>query len=116
MADRPLLYGGSAMSSALDSARREWELGRRRYERALLEDAHPERVEAQFDVLIAELRRRIGTTFTLVELARAYEHADAWAMQVIEEQALAPGWAHTVSTATDAAFYVFARGAVDYTP
>ena len=104
------------MSPDLGSIRREWESGHRRYERALHEDAHPERFEAQFDVLTAELRRRVGSTFTLAELGRVYEHADVWAMQAVEEQAPARGWARTVSTATEAAFYVYARGAVDYNP
>jgi hypothetical protein len=104
------------VSADLDHVRREWDAGHRRYEEALREDAHPERLEAQFDVLRAELRRRVGSTFTLRELARAYEHADVWALQAVEEQAPAPGWARTVSMVSDAVFYVLARGAVDYTP
>jgi hypothetical protein len=117
VAARSLLYGRSAgLILDLYSVRREWEGGHRRYERMLHEDAHPERLEAQFDVLVAELRRRVGSTFTLAELVRAYEHADAWSMQAVEEQLPTPGWAHTVSTVTDAAFHVFARGAVDYSP
>jgi hypothetical protein len=116
VATGPLLHGGGGMSLNLDVVRREWDTGHRRYEQALQEDAHPERLEAQFDVIVAELRRRVGSTFTLGELGRAYEHADAWALQLVEEQALAPGWARTVSMTTEAAFHVFARGAVDYTP
>ena len=104
------------MRPDLGSIRSEWESGYRRYERALYEDEHPDRIEAQFDVLTAELRRRVGSTFTLGELGRVYERADVWAMQAVEEQALTPGWARTVSTATEAAFYVYARGAVDYVP
>ena len=101
---------------SVDHVRSEWEDGYRRYEQALQQDAHPDRLEAQFDVLAAELRRRVGSTFTLGELVRAYEDADAWALQAIEERAPAPGWARTVSQVTDAAFHVFARGAVDYSP
>jgi hypothetical protein len=115
VASGSLLYVPSAAMS-VDHVRSEWETGYRRYGQAVQEDAHPDRLEAQFDVLVAELRRRVGSTFTLGELVRAYADADAWAMQAIEEQALAPGWARTVSTVTDAAFHVFARGAVDYTP
>jgi len=104
------------MSPDLDTTRREWGNGHRRYEEALHEDAHPDRIQAQFDLIVAELRRRVGSTFTLAELVRAYEHSDAWAFQLVEEQALAPGWARTVSMTIDAAFHVFARGAADYTP
>jgi hypothetical protein len=52
----------------------------------------------------------------MAELARAYADADAWTRQVIEEQAATPGWARAVATVGDAAFHVYARGAVDYTP
>jgi hypothetical protein len=104
------------VSADLEGSRREWESGYRRYEQALRGDTHPERLEAQFEVVTAELRRRVGGIFTLRELAGAYEHADAWALQAVEEQAPAPGWARTVSLVADAAFHVYARGAVDYTP
>ena len=104
------------MSVDLDGSRREWESGHRRYGLALRESAHPERLEAQFDVLTAELRRRVGGTFTLLELGRAYEHADVWALQAVEDQVPSPGWARTVSMVSDAAFHAYARGAVDYSP
>ena len=104
------------MSADFEGTRHEWERGYLRYEEALREDAHPERLEAQLDLLRAELRRRVGSTFELNELVRAYDGADAWALQVVEEQAPTPGWARTVSLATDAAFFLHARGAVDYTP
>jgi hypothetical protein len=100
----------------LEGIRREWGSGFSRYERALRENAHPERLEGQFDVISAELRRRVGTTFALRELAEAYERADAWALQAVEERSPTPGWARTVATVTDAAFHVYARGAIDYTP
>jgi hypothetical protein len=49
-------------------------------------------------------------------LATVYEGSDAWALQTVEEQAPTPGWARSVSMVADAAFHVYARGAVDYTP
>ena len=104
------------MSLDLEGMRREWERGHRRYQQALRDGPHPDRLEGQFDVLTGELRRRIGSTFALAELARAYGDADAWALHAVEEQAPGPGWARTVSMVTDAAFHVYARGAVDYRP
>ena len=38
------------------------------------------------------------------------------AREAIEEHAPTPGWARSVSMVSDAAFHVYARGAVDYTP
>ena len=49
-------------------------------------------------------------------LADAYAGADEWTRQAVEEHAPTPGWARTVSMVSDAAFYIYARGAVDYTP
>jgi hypothetical protein len=52
----------------------------------------------------------------LRDLARAYEQADTWTLQAVEQHAPGPGWARSVSMVTDAAFHVYARGAIDYTP
>jgi hypothetical protein len=55
--------------------------------------------------------------FTLDELADAYDGADEWARELIEEAAdpEAPPAAEA-GTVADAAFHVYARGAVDYRP
>ena len=90
------------MSSAVDSARRDWEEGNRRFELASRDPAAADRLSRQFDLISAELRRRVGGTFTVAMLATAYEPT--------------PGWARSVSMVGDAAFHVYARGAVDYTP
>lgn len=121
MASRPLLLGaragrGGLMSHDLASARRDWEDGERRFELACRDRAQAERLLEQFDLISAELRRRVGGTFTLSLLADAYAASDGWARQAIEEHAPRPGWARSVSMAADAAFHVYARGAVDYTP
>ena len=104
------------MSSAVDSARRDWEDGNRRFELASRDAAAAERLSRQFDLISAELRRRVGSTFTVAMLAGVYEGSDAWTLQAIEEDAPTPGWARSVSMVGDAAFHVYARGAVDYTP
>ncbi len=104
------------MSVDLESARREWEEGYRRFERATRDEAQAERLLAQFDIVSAELRRRVGGTFTLRELSEAYGTSEAWLLAAIEEQAPAGSWARTVSMVGDAAFHTYARGAVDYAP
>lgn len=100
----------------LESARREWEEGWRR----LHDEAHglpnPERLLAQVDTVVAELRRRVGGTFTLRELAAAYAGAERWSRAVVAEQAPAPEWPRTLSLVEAAAFHEYARGAQDYEP
>ena len=100
----------------LDSARRDWEDGYRRLELAYRDDRQAERLRLQFDLISAELRRRVGGTFTLAMLADAYSGADTWTRQAVEEHLATPGWARSVSMVGDAAFHIYARGAVDYTP
>lgn len=104
------------MSSVIDSARRDWDDGNRRFELASLDPAEAERLSLQFDLISAELRRRVGSSFTVAMLAGAYEGSDSWTLQTIEEHAPTSGWARSVSMVGDAAFHVYARGAVDYTP
>jgi hypothetical protein len=99
-----------------EAVRREWEDGYRRFESAAREPVAGERLLAQLEVVTAELRRRIGQTFTLDELAAAYERSDAWVRNAISEHAASPGWPRNVALVEDAAFHLYQRGAVDYSP
>lgn len=99
-----------------ESVRQGWEEGYRRFEAASREPTSTERLRVQLEVVTDELRRRIGHTFTLVELAALYERADAWAHDAVSEHAATPGWPRTVAMVQDAAFHLYQRGAVDYTP
>jgi hypothetical protein len=104
-----------ASAAELDSARREWEDGHRR----LLAEADMrarDQLLLQVDAVVAELRRRVGATFTLAELAGAYAGADRWSREVVAEQAAAPGWPRTLALVEAAAFHLYARGATDYAP
>lgn len=103
------------MSAELESARLEWEHAYRDLAEIARDPSFDERVRAQLDALTTELRRRVGGTFTLRELADAYSVADVWARDVLSEQAV-PGWARTFPLVEGAAFHLYARGAVDYTP
>jgi hypothetical protein len=104
------------VTTSLEGARDDWQEGYRRYEAAYREEAHPERLRVQLDLILGELRRRVGGVFSLEELVDVYGDADAWILHLVEEHAATPGWARSVSMVGDAAFYVYARGAVDYTP
>ena len=101
------------MSVDVELARQQWLDGHRRL-RSLARDPRAyEQAHEDVDVVLAELRRRVGAMFTLAELAEVYLRADDWIREAIEERA---GVARAQSLAGDAAFHVYARGAADYTP
>lgn len=100
----------------IELARQQWQDGSRRVERTRSDPALYARLHGQVGVVTAELRRRIGQTYTLAELAELYAGADDWARSALDEaepEAPAPP---EVSTVADAAFYLYARGASDYAP
>jgi hypothetical protein len=104
------------MTIAAETARREWQDAARRIEDARSDRARYERLLAQVDVVVDELRRRIGQTFTLAELVREYEDAERWTREAVAERAPTPGWAGDLATVQAAAFERYQRGASDYRP
>jgi hypothetical protein len=101
----------------IELARQQWQDGSRRIERARAEPALYAHLHMQVELVIAELRRRVGQTFTLDELAETYAGADEWARFVLDDAEEPEGPPPVAaSTVADAAFYVYARGASDYTP
>jgi hypothetical protein len=103
-------------AAEVESARREWEEGHRRLVEQSRDRATGDRLMAQVEAVADELRRRVGGTFTLAELAHAYAGAESWSRHVVAERAPLPGWPRTLSIVEAAAFHVYARGAVDYEP
>ena len=101
------------MVAEVESARRDWEDG---YRRLQSDAGSGEVLHAQVEAITQELRKRVGATYTTAELALAYRDAERWASEAAAEAVQAPGWERTLAVATDAAFYVYARGAVDYEP
>jgi hypothetical protein len=104
------------VSVVVDVARREWEDGYRRFQAASRDPATADKLNIQLEVVTAELRRRIGQTFTLEELVTLYERAEAWVRDSVSEHAPTPGWPRTLALVEDAAFHLYQRGAVDYKP
>ena len=100
------------MSAAVETARQEWEEGSRRLAAA----PSDERLRRQVELLTDELRRWVGQSFTLEQLAAEYQRAERWTREVIEEHGAFPGWPRTLSLVEQAAFHAYARGAVDYAP
>ena len=104
------------MAIATEALRREWADGYRRFQAAVREPVAGDRLQAQLEVVTDELRKRIGQTFTLDELAAAYGDSDRWVQEALVIAEPAPGWPGRSTTVQDAAFYLYSRGAVDYRP
>ena len=102
--------------STVQGARADWGEGHRRFEAEARDAAAAERLHVVLDVLTAELRKRVGQTFTLGELAAAYDGSERWARTVVAEHAPVPRWPLVLSDALDEAFHRYSRGAVDYRP
>jgi hypothetical protein len=97
---------------AVESARQQWATGHRRLADQAADRSLYLRLLDQVGVVLDELNRRVGQTFTLAELADAYRDADRWLLDVLGS---GPG-AADLALVEDAAFHVYARGAVDYSP
>jgi hypothetical protein len=102
--------------ATLEATRDEWEEGHRRLEAAAPDRQLYARLLAELELVLDELRRRVGQTFTLDELAATYAGADRWVQDAVAEREPAPGWPSRLTTVQDAAFHMYSRGAVDYRP
>ena len=103
------------LEAAVETTRREWEEGYRRLEAVADDQVLYNRLRDQVGVVIDELRRRIGETFTLGELVRAYEHSDRWSREALDERG-DPRAYRDAALVGDAAFHLYSRGASDYRP
>jgi hypothetical protein len=81
----------------------QWENGERRL-RELEPGGVRRRLERQRELIVDELRRRLGSTFTLEELADYYGEGTGWADELVGLN----GWL------VDAAFARYAREAKNY--
>jgi hypothetical protein len=107
---------GARVALVLDVVRSEWEDGYRRFRELSRDRVAADRLSRQLDVVTDELRKRIGQTFTLEDLAASYRAADEWVRDAVSEHASTPGWPRTLATVQDAAFHLYQRGARDYVP
>ena len=97
-------------------ARQHWEDGRGRIEQARSDVSAYARLNAQVELVATELRKRVGQTFTLEELAVAYDRAEDWARDLLHEARDEDAPPPETPIVTDAAFHRYARGARDYVP
>ena len=102
--------------SRLEVARQEWEEGSRRLEAVRDDGPRYRQLLDLLELVLDELRKRIGQTYTLAELVDVYGDAERWAREVLEARADQPGWPRDLTLVIAAAFDAYQRGAIDYEP
>ena len=102
--------------SSVEVARQEWEDGTRRLEAARDDVRRYHALLELLDLIRDELRKRVGQTYTLEELANTYGGAETWARELLDERSSVPGWPRDLTTVLAAAFDAHQRGAVNYSP
>jgi hypothetical protein len=102
--------------TTVEIVRQEWAEGNRRVEAERELPARYRLLHLQVDVVTEQLRRRLGSVFTLEELAEEYRRAEPWVRDAMAELPPELRWPPGETTAADAAFHLYARGARDYKP
>jgi hypothetical protein len=102
--------------SSVAVARHEWEDGTRRLEAARDDVRRYHELLELLDLILDELRKRVGQTYTLEQLAGTYRDAESWARELLDERSSLPGWPRDLTTVLAAAFDAYQLGAVDYAP
>jgi hypothetical protein len=108
------LASAPVSAEALALIREEWNDGHRRLEAERGDVRRYHRLVGQVELVVDELRKQVGQTYSLAQLADAYRDAESWARPTVEERAPAPGWPRDLALVLAAAFYAYQRGAVDY--
>jgi hypothetical protein len=97
----------------LENALFQWEDGYREVEQLRDDPRAYRRAIRVVDAIRDELRRRIGPTFRAAQLALLYADGTDWAEEIVLD--LGPGPARPdPGSLTDAAFWLYLRGARDY--
>jgi hypothetical protein len=103
---------------AVEHVRYQWDDGRRRLEAAGEGTARSRHLLLLVDAVVDELRRRVGQTYTLKELAGAYRGSEEWVREVVLRATppKARAGVRDTTLVQDAAFALYAHGATDYRP
>lgn len=96
-------------------AMHEWEEGYRQVQALRNEPRRYSAVARVVEQIGDELRRRLGSAFTLAELAALYAEGTEWALAVATMAGADDPLALDARCA-DAAFYLYSREAADYPP
>jgi hypothetical protein len=97
---------------AFETALEQWQAGARRLEEAPF-DEQPV-LEVVTREVLAELRRRLGSTFTTDELVELYDAGTSWVADIAVARAPESPFAWDVRVVGDAAFARYLREATDY--
>jgi hypothetical protein len=97
---------------AFDTALLQWQDGERRLRGA--EPAQRPVLERVTGRIVAELRRRLGGSFTIDELVDLYERGTGWTLDLAFDTAPGAPFAWDERVVADAAFARYLREAVDY--
>ena len=102
------------MSFAIESAVLQWEEGYRRLNEAR-SDPRAHRALGRAVVAIEdELRKRLGSTFSVKELAALYRDDSDWGLALTIDTLPDRSELWDSSTVVDAAFYLYMREAADF--
>lgn len=100
------------MTTSFETAFGQWREGERRLEGAA---PHQRRtLERVVTAIEAELRRRLGGTFTTDELAELYDRGTDWCTDLAATVAPEDPWAWDARIVADAAFLRYLRDARDF--
>lgn len=103
---------------SLESIRYQWDEGCRRLADEGVDTARSRHLAILVDAVIDELRRRVGQTYSLSDIADIYFGSEDWVRDVVV-RSTEPWFRAGIRDASliqDAAFGKYARGAVDYAP
>jgi hypothetical protein len=95
-----------------DTSIQQWQEGTRRL--AAAPDRERAALELVADAAVAELRRRLGSAYTVDELVELYALGTSWVLDLAYRIAPEAPWAWDERTVADAAFARYLRGASDF--
>ena len=95
-----------------DTAIQEWRNGERRLEETPARERAA--LELVADATVAELRRRLGSAYTVDELVDLYDRGTSWVLDLAYRIAPEAPWAWDERTVAGAAFARYLRGASDF--
>ena len=106
---------GTSQAYEVENAVYQWEDGYRRLDEAARSEPALYRTLGRVVMAVQdELRKRLGSTFSVAELASLYREGSDWSLELA--LAARPADAEPVDpgVATDAAFYLYMREASDF--